>query len=100
MVGHVESAAAIVEASTASASTLKRIDSMHSIASDTDTETDRRSNAGDSDVDIHHSVEYDGEVADKALSPGLWRTFREAPLLMLCVMIGSMNFICYGYEYV
>jgi MFS family permease len=98
MVGHVETSGRSLSgsASNASAHTLQRIQSIHSISS-AGGEVDLYSEPS-VDVDIHHTVELDGEVADKALSPGLRRAFGDTPILLLCAIIGSLNYVCYGYD--
>jgi hypothetical protein len=72
---------------------LDRLDVLHSSSRETS-----RVSSNTDDVDIEHSLEVDSEVADRALSPALLHAFRDTPLLMLCAIIGSLNFLCYGYD--
>jgi hypothetical protein len=78
MVGHVETSTGSLSgtASAASIHTLRRIDSMHSVASDSE---------HGPDVDVHHTIDLDGEVADKALSPGIRRAFADTPILLYVI---------------
>lgn len=92
MVAHNDTSGALrTDANSINADTLERLDVVSRQVSGS------ASSIGDDDT-VSHSLEMDSVVAEKALSPALFTAFRETPILMICVFVGAMNFLCYGYD--